>query len=51
LKFPERRHHTRIMTLKNAAWFFGILLVLFLAVSTFNEFRGRHPSGERLFAR
>lgn len=49
--FPERRQHLRIVTLKNAAWLLGALIVFFLAYSTWNELRPRDPSRERLYER
>lgn len=48
---PERRRHWRIVTLKNAAWLLGGLIVLFLALSAWNEVRPRDPSRERLYQR
>jgi hypothetical protein len=42
---PERRRHPRIVTLKNAAWLAGALIVLFIAVSTWNELRTGASSG------
>jgi len=48
LIFPERRQRRRIVTLKNAAWFFGIALVLVIAFSTYNEHRHRDPLRPRL---
>jgi hypothetical protein len=49
--FPERRRHWRIVTLKNAVWLLGGLIVLFLAVSAWNELRPGDPSRERLYER
>jgi hypothetical protein len=48
---PERRRHWRVVTLKNAAWLLGGLIVLFIAVSAWNEIRPGAPSGERLYER
>jgi hypothetical protein len=48
---PERRRHWRIVTLKNAAWLAGGLIVLFLALSAWNEVRPRSASRERLYQR
>ena len=48
---PERRQHVRIVTLKNAAWLLGGLIVLFLVVSLWNELRPADPSRERLYER
>lgn len=48
---PERRQHLRIVTLKNAAWLLGGLIVLFLAVSAWNELRPADASRERLYER
>lgn len=48
---PERRQHVRIVTLKNAAWLLGGLIVLFLAFSAWNELRPGDPSRERLSQR
>jgi hypothetical protein len=42
---PERRRRLRIVTLKNAAWLLGALIVLFIAVSTWNELRPGDPAG------
>jgi hypothetical protein len=50
-KFPERRHSTRLLTLKNAAWIFGGLLALFIAYSSYNEMRPRNASRGRLYER
>ncbi|HEV7239359.1 MAG TPA: hypothetical protein VGQ36_08975 [Thermoanaerobaculia bacterium] len=50
-KFPERRHSTRFLTLKNAAWIFGGLLALFIAYSAYNEMRPRNASRGRLYER
>jgi len=48
---PERRRHWRIVTLKNAAWLLCGLIVLFIAVSAWNEIRPGDPSRERLYQR
>ena len=48
---PERRQHVRIVTLKNAAWLLGGSIVLFLAISAWNELRPRDPSRQRLYER
>lgn len=42
-KAPERRQSTRIVTLKNAAWVFGVILALLVVVSAWNERRYRSP--------
>ena len=41
---PERRQHLRIVTLKNAAWLLGGLIVLFIALSVWNELRPGDPT-------
>ena len=48
---PERRRHWRLVTLRNAAWLLGGLIVLFIAVSAWNELRPPDRSGERLYQR
>src|SRR5687768_8566071 len=50
-KFPERRQSTRFLTLKNAAWVFGGLFVLFIVYSTYNELSSRNTSREGLSER
>ena len=50
-KFPERRRGIRFLTLKNAAWVFGGLFVLFIAYSSYNELRPRKASRDRLSER
>lgn len=47
----ERRQHLRIVTLKNAAWLLGGLVVFFIAFSAWNELRPADPSRERLYER
>lgn len=48
---PERRRRVRILTLKNAAWAAGGLIVLFAAFSAWNELRPTDSSRDRLYQR
>ena len=50
-KFPERRQGIRFLTLKNAAWVLGGLVVLFIAYSSYNELRPPNASRKRLYER
>ncbi len=50
-RLPERRQRLRFLTLKNAAWFFGALFLLFIAYSLYNELRPRDASREQLSER
>jgi hypothetical protein len=47
----EQRQHIRILTLKNAAWAFGGLLIVFIVVSAWNELKPENTSRKRLYER
>jgi hypothetical protein len=42
IRFPERRRHVRIVTLRNFGWLTLALLLAFAAISYRSELRGRH---------
>lgn len=42
MRFPERRQHVRIVTLRNFAWVTLAMLLGFAAISLRSELRGRH---------
>jgi len=39
----DRRQHKRVLTLKNAAWVVGAVVVIFIGLTLHSEFRGSTP--------
>lgn len=42
MRFPERRRHVRIVTLRNFGYLSIVLLIVFAVVTVRSEMRGRH---------
>ncbi len=51
IRLPERRHGTRILTLKNTVWVLAGLLAFFVLFSAYNEHKPRNASRESLSQR